>query len=135
MAGHRFFHGAMPLFAVGGTLQVPLSAWAQVSSVHTIELRTSREIADAAAANRALSALVDAAMSCPNSTMKLRMRCVCGHSREVVALKAAYTHAVRTHPAWNAPNTAVGYRDPTNGRSVALVFPNLKRQLELCPLY
>ena len=126
---------AMRLLALAGTLQIPLIASAQVSSVHTIELRTSREIADAVSANRALSALVDAAMSCPDSTMKLRMRCVCGHSREVNALNAAYTHAVRTHPGWNAPNTAVGYRDPTNGRSVALVFPNLKRQLELCPLY
>jgi hypothetical protein len=123
----------MRLLALAGVLQIPVTVSAQMSSVHTIELRTSHEIADAAAANGALSALFDAATSCPDSTMELRMRCVCGHSREVIALKSAYTHAVLTHPAWNAPNTAVSYRDPTNGRSVALVFPNLKRQLELCP--
>src|SRR5947209_1893087 len=92
---------AMRLLALAGVIQIPVTASAQMSSVHTIELGTSREVADAGAANGALSALVHAAMSCPDSTMELRMRCVCGHSREVIALKAAYTHAVLAHPAWN----------------------------------
>jgi hypothetical protein len=127
------FAPAMVLPFVGAAaLMTAAAAVADFTQVHTIELRGSGEIADAAAVNAALSALVQKAMSCPSSNMKARMVCVCRLRPEVVSLGRAYSSAITKHSAWNAPNTVVAYVDPRNGHSVGTVFPNVKRQLELC---
>jgi hypothetical protein len=101
--------------------------------VHTIELHSSRDIADATAVETALSAVLQRASSCPLSNMQSRMACVCRFKAELGSLRSSYSNAVVRHPAWNAPNTAVGFVDARTGLSNATVYPNIKRQLDLCP--
>jgi hypothetical protein len=131
MKGHFAIILAGALAAGGASL----FAIAQAQPVHTIILRDSRQIADASAVNEALNALVNAAQSCSPTDMKARTACVCKRKTDVSALRVAYDRAIARNPTWNGSNTAVNYVDPRNRRSVGMIFPGLKRQIDLCARY
>ncbi len=116
---------------------VAASAFAQTRAtvrnpVHNINLTEARDIADAAAVNAAISVLVKAAASCPAATSKGRQACACSFNDELKKLKSAYDAAVTKHPRWNEVDDVVAYQDAANGKSVALNFSAIKRQLDAC---
>jgi len=109
--------------------------WAQTpegTRVHNINLTEARDIAAAGAVNAAISLMVKDVMSCNAPEKKNPQACVCSFKDDLNKLKAAYDRALAKHPGWNEPNTVVTYFDPVTGKSVALAFPNIKRQLDAC---
>jgi hypothetical protein len=116
------------IFAVAAQAQAP--APQQGAPVHNIELTQTREIADAAAVNRAISVMVKNAASC--SAAANAQSCACGFKADLKKLKAVYDAAVAKHPGWNAEGSVVAYIDPANGKSVTINLPGVKRQLDAC---
>lgn len=100
--------------------------------VHNIKLTETRDIADAAAVNAALSVLVEDAASCPAATSRDRQACACSFKDDLKKLKSAYSAAVAKHPGWNEADAVVAYPEAAKGTSVALSFPGIKRQLNAC---
>ncbi len=104
----------------------------QEQPVRNIMLTETRDIADAATVNLALSVLVKDAESCNPSTRGTQA-CACGFKVDLKKLKDAYNAAVAKHPGWKEQATVVAYVDPADKQSsVTLVFPNIKRQLASC---
>ena len=103
--------------------------------VHNIKLTEASDIADATAISAAISVLANDAASCPASPSKDRQACVCRFSYHLKKLKSAYDVAVAKHPGWNEAGNVVAYVDATNGKSVTLNLPGIKRQLDACSQY
>jgi hypothetical protein len=99
--------------------------------VRNIQLTEASDIADASAVNRAISVLVKDVGSC-SPTAQGSQSCACSFKDDLKKLKATYDAAVAKHPPWNEADTVVVYTDPADGKSVAVVFPNVKRQLDAC---
>ena len=116
---------------------VPAPAQGQASlagnkAVNNITLTEAGDIADASTVNAAISTIVNDVSSCSGSKSKDAQACGCSFKDDVKKLSSAYDAAVAKHPGWGAPATVVSYVDPANGRSVALNFPSIKRQIEAC---
>lgn len=105
---------------------------AALRPVHSIILSVSREIAEASSVNSAINTMVKDAAGCNSTTSKDPQTCACSFKDDLTKLKQAYDETVAKHPAWNQEDTAVTYVDPSSGKSVAIYFPGLKRQLETC---
>lgn len=106
----------------------PTSAASQTKYVDTIMLKDKAEIADAAAVNVAIDALVNDAGTCKPRTET----CICGFTSQVDELDKSYRIAVARHPSWGRSNTGVEYENPSNGGTVGIVMSNVKRQLAMC---
>jgi hypothetical protein len=100
--------------------------------VHNIKLTEPRDIADTADVSGAISILVKDTSHCPAGTSKDRQACACSFTHDLKKLKSAYAAAVAKHPGWNEEHAIVAYRNATNGNSVILNFPAVKRQLAAC---
>ena len=100
--------------------------------VHNLELTRSRDIADAAAVNAAITVLSRDAESCPAARSGDRQACACSFKADLKKLESAYDYAVAKHPEWNEFDTVVAYRHTVKGTSVILSFPAIKRQLNAC---
>jgi len=92
------------------------------------ELTNPADIAVAGSVEDALNALVKEAGSCKSQGMA----CACSLKPGLRRLSAAYHSAIRLHPSWN--DAAVQYVKRANGRSLttAIMFPAVRRQLEMC---
>lgn len=119
---------ALALAAVGLVLMPTAAAFAQGNTVKTIMIHERGEIADAAAVNAAISALVKDADKCQPRTEA----CICRLSSGLDELNNAYRNAVARHPAWGQSSIGVEYTDPVNGGSVGIVMSNVGRQLRRC---
>jgi hypothetical protein len=116
---------------------VPARAQSQASpagstTVNDIRLTAARDIADASTVNEAISVMVKDVSSCRSSASKDAQTCACSFKDDLKKLSSAYDAALTKHSAWGAPATVVSYVDPANGKSVALNFPSIKRQIEAC---
>ena len=98
--------------------------------VHSVQLTAAPDIADAAAVNDAITALVKDVASC-SAAVDARA-CACSFGDDLKRLESAYDAAITKHPDWNAEGNVVAYVDPANGRSVAISFHGIKRQLDAC---
>jgi hypothetical protein len=116
---------------------VPFQAQGQDSSaastaVSNITLSAARDIADASTINAAISVMVRDVSSCSSSTSRDAQGCACSFKDDLKKLSSAYDAALAKHPGWGASATVVSYVDPASGKSVALNFPSIKRQIEAC---
>ena len=118
--------------ALIASARLALAQGTGLQPVHSISLTERRDIADAAVVNAAISVMVKDAASCPASAANAVQPCVCSFTNDLKKLKAAYDSAATRHPAWIEASAVVAYVDPANGKSVALNFPGLKRQLDAC---
>ena len=109
----------------------PPAASAQGAPVSNIQLTAPGDIADASAVNRAIGVMVKDVASCATEKQG-SPSCTCSFKDDLKKLQAAYQAAVAKHPAWNEEDTVVVYTDPANGKSIAVVFPNVKRNLDAC---
>jgi hypothetical protein len=105
---------------------------AQGTPLHNVRLAGARDIADAAAVNRAITAMVRNAASCSPVTAQGAQPCACSFTDDLKILENSYEAAVAKHPRWNAEGSVVAYVDPANGKSVTINFPGVKRQLNAC---
>ena len=105
---------------------------AEAVPVHNISLRAPRDIADAAAVNSAITVMLNDVASCSPAAAQDPRSCACGFTNDLKKLRQAYNTAVAKHPDWNAMNNLVTYVDAVNGKSVAINFPGIKRQLDTC---
>jgi len=92
------------------------------------ELTNPTDIAVAGSVEDALNALVKEAGSCKSQGMA----CACSLKQGLGRLSAAYHSAIKVHPSWK--DAAVQYVKRANGRSLttAIMFPAVRRQLEMC---
>lgn len=111
-------------------VQAQAPAQQQGAPTHNIQLTRAREIADAAAVDRAITTMVEDAASCGAAQDK--QSCACSFKDDLKRLGAAYDTAVAKHPEWKAEDSVVTYIDPANGKSVTINFPGVKRQLDAC---
>ena len=109
----------------------PPAAWAQGAPVSNIQLTAPDDIADASAVNRTISVLVKDVGSCSPAAQG-SATCACGFKDDLKKLKDAYDVAVAKHPAWSGERSVVAYSEPSDGKSVTLNFPGIKRQLDAC---
>jgi hypothetical protein len=123
------------LCAVVGVAAAQAPAPAQAAHgtpLHNVRLAGTRDLADAAAVNRAITAMVRNAASCSPVTAQGAQSCACSFTDDLKILENSYEAAVAKHPRWNAAGTVVSYVDPVNGKSVTINFPGVKRQLNGC---
>lgn len=121
----------LPVLFSCAFLAAPAAGALEGQPVQNIRLTAAGDIADASAVNRAISDLVKDVASCRPETQGSQS-CACGFKDDLKKLAAAYDAAVAKHPAWSEADTVVIYNDPADGKSIAVVFPNLRRQLEAC---
>jgi hypothetical protein len=119
------------LCAVFALAVPPQAASAQGTPVRNIQLTEPRDIAEASAVNRAITLLVKDVASCSPAAQGSQS-CACSFKDDLKKLRAAYDAAVAKHPAWNDDENVVAYTEPTDGKSVAISFPGVKRQLDAC---
>ena len=123
------------LCAVVGVAAAQAPAPAQAAHgtpLHNVRLAGARDLADAAAVNRAITVMVRNAASCSPVTAQGAQSCACSFTDDLKILENSYEAAVAKHPRWNAAATVVSYVDPVNGKSVTINFPGVKRQLNGC---
>jgi len=114
-----------------GSAALALASGTDGKPVRNIELTETRDIADAAAVNTAISVLFKDAESCPAAPLEDRQACGCSFKDDLKKLKSAYDAAVAKHPGWNEVDTVVAYRNAAKG-TVILSFPGIERQLNAC---
>lgn len=100
--------------------------------VHNIHLTEKSDISDAAAVDRAINVMARNVASCGPVLAKDPHTCACSFKDDMKKLKAAYDSAVAKHAAWNAEGTVVSYDKPASGTSVTIIFPAVKRQIDVC---
>ena len=93
-----------------------------------IELTRPADIAAAASVDRVLKSLVNEAASCKSPGMT----CACSLKPGLNRLSSAYHAAIKAHPNWK--EAAVQYVVQANGRArtTAVMFPGIRRQLNMC---
>jgi len=119
------------LHTIASSADITQTAAPDRKPVRNIELKESRDIADATAVNHAIDVLLKDAAQCP-SNAKDRQVCGCSFKIDLKKLNSAYAAAVAKHPEWNDEDAVVASPKSANGRSTILSLPGVKRMLDGC---